>query len=481
MNLGTLGEKTEPSKTAFVSLKDGIHYTYGDLHRISDSVAAGLAERFDAGEKIALVGINSGAYIATLLGIMKAGLVAVPVNPKLPVFRIREILEDAGARLVFADDELGTPLAGTVPVRSFDVSGNRPFKAVVPQDRQPALILYTSGTTGKPKGVVLSHQSHVWTAQARVKIMSLRDETTLIAAPLFHMQALALAFWVLESGGTAVLLPRFSTISYLEAIGTYKATFITAVPPMIEAILRDDGIHFADLSSVQVIRLGSAPVVPGLYQRIAAVFHRAAILVGYGTTESGPVTFGSHPDGLPMPSLSYGYPHPEVDVRLNDDGVLEIRSPALMNGYHNRQELSPFTDDGYYVTKDVFKRDDRGFYAFSGRVDDMFVSGGENIYPGEVEEVLGMHPDVVNSCVVPVDDEIKGKKPVAFVIRHGSVSEENLKKHVLDHAAPHVHPRRIWFVDSFPVTDTNKVDRKRLIAEAAKRLGARQPEETQHA
>lgn len=481
MNLGTIGEKTEPSKTAFVSLKDGIHYSYADLRRISDTVAASLSEQFGTGEKIALVGINSGAWMATFLGIMKAGLVAVPVNPKLPVFRIREILEDSGARLVFADDEMKVPLSGTIPVRDFDTSGNRPFMAVVPKDRQPALILYTSGTTGKPKGVVLSHQSHVWTAEARVKTMSLSDEVTLIAAPLFHMQALALAFWVLASGGKAVLLPRFSTTAYLDAIETYKATFITAVPPMIEAILRDDGIPFADLSSVRVIRLGSAPVVPGLYQRIATIVPFAAILVGYGTTESGPVTFGSHPEGLPMPSLSYGYPHPEVDVRLNDDSVLEIKSPALMNGYYNRPELSPFTEDGYYVTKDVFKRDGKGFYTFVGRIDDMFVSGGENIYPGEVEEVLASHPDVVNSCVVPIDDEIKGKKPVAFVVRHGGVTEENLKRYVLDHAAPHVHPRQIWFVDSFPLTDTNKVDRKRLIAEAAKRVEKKQEGKTQNA
>lgn len=470
MNLGTLGEKAEPSKTAFVSLADGIAYTYADLRRISDTVAADLADRFDAGAKIALAGINSGAYMATLLGIMKAGMTAVPVNPKLPVFRIREILDDCGARLVFADDGLKASLAGGVAVEGFYTEGERSFEAVTLEDRQPALILYTSGSTGKPKGVVLSHQSHVWTAEARHKIMSLEDETTLIAAPLFHMQALALAFWVLASGGKAVVLPRFSTTEYLKAIQTYRCTFITAVPPMIEAILREDCIHFTDLSSVRVIRLGSAPVVPGLYQRIATAFPYAAIVIGYGTTESGPVTFGAHPAGLPLPSLSYGFPHPEVDVRLNADNVLEIRSPALMNGYHNRPALSPFTDDGYYVTGDVFRRDDNGFYAFIGRADDMFVSGGENIYPSEVEELLAGHPEVVNSCVVPVDDEIKGKKPVAFVIRQGGISEENLKRFVLERAAPHVHPRRIWFLDSFPVTDTNKVDRKKLIEEASKRV-----------
>ena len=191
MNLGTLGEKTEPSKTAFVSLADGIHYTYADLQRISDTVAADLADEFEKGTKIALVGVNSGAYVATLLGVMKAGIVAVPVNPKLPPLRISEILADSGAQLVFADRELKASLSKTLPVKAFYTSGNRSFETVVPDDRQPALILYTSGSTGKPKGVVLSHQSHVWTALARVETLSLQDEVTLIAAPLSHAGARA--------------------------------------------------------------------------------------------------------------------------------------------------------------------------------------------------------------------------------------------------------------------------------------------------
>lgn len=151
MNLGTLGEKTEPSKTAFVSLADGIHYTYADLQRISDTVAADLADEFEKGTKIALVGVNSGAYVATLLGVMKAGIVAVPVNPKLPPLRISEILADSGAQLVFADRELKASLSKTLPVKAFYTSGNRSFETVVPDDRQPALILYTSGSTGQAK------------------------------------------------------------------------------------------------------------------------------------------------------------------------------------------------------------------------------------------------------------------------------------------------------------------------------------------
>lgn len=134
MNLGTLGEKTEPSKTAFVSLADGIHYTYADLQRISDMVAADLADEFEKGTKIALVGVNSGAYVATLLGVMKAGMVAVPVNPKLPPLRISDILADSGAQQVFADGELKASLSKTLPVNAFYTSGNRSFETVVPDD-----------------------------------------------------------------------------------------------------------------------------------------------------------------------------------------------------------------------------------------------------------------------------------------------------------------------------------------------------------
>src|SRR4029078_2505614 len=137
---------------------------------------------------------------------------------------------------------------------------------------------------------------------------------------------------------------------------------------------------------------------------------------------------GPHPLGLPQPELSVGYPHPEVQTRLietpgfspgnTDEGELEMKSPAIMNGYHNRPDLpSPITADGFYRTGDVFRRDADGFHFFIGRTDDMFVSGGENIYPADVERMLERHPDIAPAAVMPVEDDIKGQKPVAFVIR----------------------------------------------------------------
>jgi len=178
-----------------------------------------------------------------------------------------------------------------------------------------------------------------------------------------------------------------------------------------------------------------------------------------------------------------GYPHPKVALRLvdgenrdADQGVLEMKCPALMNGYHNRPDVKPpFTADGFYITGDVFRRDDDGFHYFIGRTDDMFVSGGENIYPADVERMLERHPAVSHAAVVPIDDEIKGQKPVAFVILKpgAAASEDEIKRFALANAPAYAHPRSVWFVDELPLASTNKVDRAALRRTAAERIAAR--------
>jgi acyl-CoA synthetase (AMP-forming)/AMP-acid ligase II len=235
-----------------------------------------------------------------------------------------------------------------------------------------------------------------------------------------------------------------------------------------------------DLSSVEFIRLGSAPVSASLMQAMHQALPHASVTNAYGTTEGGPVVFGPHPRGIPQPEMSVGYPHPEVQVRLVDgenrnaeQGVLEMKCPALMLGYHNRPDVRPpFTPDGFYITGDVFRRDADGFHYFVGRTDDMFVSGGENIYPADVERMLERHPDIAQAAVVPIDDEIKGQKPVAFVVlkpgRHPS--DDDVKRFALANAPAYQHPRFVWFVDELPLASTNKVDRVELHRLAEERV-----------
>jgi acyl-CoA synthetase (AMP-forming)/AMP-acid ligase II len=303
-----------------------------------------------------------------------------------------------------------------------------------------------------------------------------------VAAPLYHMNALAVSQAALARHDTIILLPGFTAQSYIEAAVTYRATTLTSVPTMIAMILREKALLArADLTAVTAVRMGSAPVSHGLMEAARLTFPNAAITNSYGTTEAGPIVFTVHPDGRSTPDLSVGVADPHVSLRLVDgansdagEGVLQMRCPALMNGYHNLPEATAkaLTWDGFYVTGDVFRRDADGFHYFIGRADDMFVSGGENIYPGEIEAMLERHPDIHQAVVVPIDDELKFKKPVAFAVtRPGAApSEEAIQQFALASAAPYLYPRRVWFVPEMPLAGTNKIDRLALARRAAELL-----------
>ena len=495
-NLGDLIRRDRDlSKTAIIDLggeEVPCEYSYAELDGMAMGVARALSERgLIRGDRIAMLSPNRAEYLAAYYGIMRAGLVAVPVNFKFPRQTIHFILEDAGAKLVFCDRARRDDCPPDLPVVCFgDESAegfdnfldSGPFETIVPAPDDPAMFLYTSGSTGVPKGVVLSHQSHIWVAETRLGNQDLSRHRYLIAAPLYHMNALALSLLVCAAHAIIVLLPQFTARAYIDAVERYRCTWLTAVPPMIAMMLREkDLLSRTDLSSVEFIRLGSAPVSASLMQAMRQVLPHASVTNAYGTTEAGPVVFGPHPRGIPQPEMSVGYPHPQVKVRLvdggnrdADEGVLEMKCPALMLGYHNRPDVRPpFTADGFYVTGDVFRRDADGFHYFVGRTDDMFVSGGENIYPADVERMLERHPDIAQVAVVPIDDEIKGQKPVAFVIPKPGhqPSDEDVKRFALANAPAYQHPRFVWFVDELPLASTNKVDRVALHKTAQERVG----------
>ena len=506
-NLGALIARDEngdrgADALAIIGLDDGFNerqYTFAQLDALADAVAYTLAGQYARGERIALLAANSADYVATMLGIMRAGLVAVPVNYKFPRALIADVIADSGACLVFTDSRRFADAPVMLPRVVFDGEQEAPgeqgfasfiadskaqgrtFEPVIPHEKEAALFLYTSGSTGRPKGVVLSHASHLWVIETRLKAQPLGGERVLIAAPLYHMNALALVFLALAARATTVLMPAFNARNYIRAIDTYRCTWLTSVPPMIAMMMQESELlACTDLSSVRYVRMGSAPVSGALLDRTHALLPNAKVINAYGTTEGGPVVFGPHPAGLPTPVHAIGAAHPQVELRLIDtngelasEGELEVRSPGLMNGYHNRADLTtPITPDGFYRTGDVFRRDENGFYAFIGRRDDMFVSGGENIFPGDVEKMLERHPSIQQASVIPIDDAIKGTKPVAFVVPEpgAQLSVEEVKAFALEHAPAYQHPRQVWFLDAFPLASTNKIDRAVLKREAARRL-----------
>jgi long-chain acyl-CoA synthetase len=493
-NLGDLIPRDRDlSKLAIIDLggETERHVTFAELDRMAMAVARGLHARgFARGDRIAILSVNRSEYLAAYYGIMRAGLVAVPVNYRFPAATIAFILRDCGAKLVFCDPAHRAQCPPGLPVVSFGTDGDEGFAAfldagsfdtVTARPDEPAMFLYTSGSTGTPKGVVLSHQSHIWVVRTRLEAQDIASQRFLVAAPLYHMNALAVSAFACAGYATIVLLPQFTAPAYIEAIAHHCCTFLTAVPPMIAMMLREhELLARTDVSSVQFVRMGSAPVSQSLMQALHRALPQAKVTNAYGTTEAGPVVFGPHPRGLPQPETSVGYPHPKVAVRLvdggdraADQGELEMKCPAVMLGYHNRPDLPiPITADGFYRTGDVFRRDADGFHYFLGRTDDMFVSGGENIYPGDVERMLERHPAVAQATVVPIDDDIKGTKPVAFVIAKNDVpvDAEEIKRFALANAPAYQHPRFVWFVDRLPLSTTNKIDRAALMRMAAEHL-----------
>ncbi len=299
-----------------------------------------------------------------------------------------------------------------------------------------------------------------------------------VAAPLFHMNALGTSKFVFAAHASMVLLPQFDAKRYIESIGRFGVTWVTSVPTMLAMAIRErETLANADLTRVKYVRMGSAPTTQNLIESIERTFPNAIVSNAYGTTEGGPVMFGPHPQGRAKPDMSLGWPLPQVEVRTVDangrdaeEGVLWIRTPANMAGYLNLPEKTRevMTPDGWYISGDVFSRDASGAYTFVGRADDMFVCGGENIYPGEVEHMLEKHPDILQACVVPVPDEIKGEKPFAFVVlRPGaSLAEEEVKQYALANAPAYQHPRRVVFMPELPLAGTNKVDRNVLRGKA---------------
>jgi long-chain acyl-CoA synthetase len=487
-NLGNLLDRNRPAdKVALIDCLDWERpreYTHGEIDRLANACARGLLARgLKRGDSVAILSANRAEFLIAYFGTMRAGLVSVPVNHKFPRDTVDFVLRDCGAKLVLCDCERYSLVPKDIAAVVFDDDSPHgyaalldagPFGAVHPAEDETAMVLYTSGSTGRPKGVLLSHRAHLWSVRARLASTGLDCHRLLVAAPLFHMNGLGTSKFAFAAHASIVLLPQFDTRRYIEAIGRFGVTWLTAVPTMMAMVAREKALLAAtDTSTVKLVRMGSAPATQKLIDNVKAAFPGVAVSIVYGTTEAGPVMFGAHPDGRPKPDLALGWPQPGVEVRIlnaegqeADEGVLLIRTPAMMRGYLNLPEKtrSVMSADGWYFSGDVFRRDAVGAYWFVGRADDMFVCGGENIYPSEVESMLERHPDIMQSCVVPVPDELKHEKPFAFASRRtgSTLDEAAVKRYALEQAPAYQHPRQVVFLDAFPLAGTDKVDRKAL-------------------
>lgn len=458
------------------------------MNRVANLVTA---RGLEPGDRVAMCVGNRFEFVEVMYGLMRAGIVPVPINVKLGGETIEYILKDSGCRGAIVEPNLNRFMADVVdamnlPIRySFapangDWLGYESSLASAPGDFDPpeladdalSFLPYTSGSTGKPKGVALTHEGQLWWIRAVQRYWPSPPGTRVLAAmPLYHKNAMAGAVKpMLHAGGCVVLLPDFKPERFIRALSEYGCERSGGVPAAFSMMLRHrDLIRSLDFSRLQTLVIGSAPVTRELADQIAEVF---GVTVGesYGLTEGGPVMIGPPLDGRAVPHGSCGVAWPEGEIKLvnphgeedDTEGELWVRNPGVTPGYYNLPRVNAERlNDGWLRTGDLFRRDAEGYFYFQGRTDDMFNSGGENIYPKEVENLLLSHPAVVDACVVPVAHAVKGSVPVALVMKTGDtdVTEDELKAYCLENGPAYAHPRVVEFTDYIPLNGAGKNDR----------------------
>lgn len=472
-----------PERVALI--QDDIEITYAELDDRANR-AAGVVQGAGAkpGDRVGLLWSNEFHYVEALLGTLRTGAVAVPINIKLGEDGLVHVIRDSGLRTMLAEPALAgrakslAKLAGTeVRVLTCDDWEQAPGRFEAPDSDIDDICFqpYTSGSTGRPKGVLLAHRGQLWCADT-VRKWKLLDETdkTVVSAPLYHKNAGVALKVCLIAGAAVVILRQFDPAATLAAVARHRCTFFGGVPVMLRAILEHARTsRELDLSSLRFATVGSADVPAELVEAFESEFG-VPLLNGYGLTEGGPDVFIEPRFGIRKIG-SLGPPLPGCEVRLADledpsmevpvgaVGELWVRNPGVAVGYHNLPGLTAERiRDGWLATGDLMVRDADNYFSYVSRRDDMINVGGENVYPREVEATILSHPEVLDCAVVAVPHATKGEAPAAAVVlRPGSdVKEDAIKAWCLDHAAAYAHPRAVLILESLPLGSTGKVDRR---------------------
>jgi fatty-acyl-CoA synthase len=483
--------RMNPAKVALAS--DDGSLTYADLAARVEATAAHLRELGVAtGERVAYLGPNSIDTFVCFFATARLGGVFVSLNTRLAAPEIGYMLQDSGsvvlvhgpecAELVGAGDPAAHGvkhvLARTELRRATtDVTTPVPWPDHLVDLDDPALILYTSGTTGRPKGAVLTHGNITWnTVNQLVHVDVLSTDVALCAAPLFHVTGLGqVSMPTLLKGGTVVVVPKFDAGGFLALIGQRRATSFAAVPTMLQMMCEHPDWESADLSSLRFVIYGGSPILEHVAQ--AWLWRGVVLQQGYGMTEAAPGVFMALADGATSRPVSAGVPHFFTDVGLDlveggsgpGQGELLVRGPNVFSGYWNRPEATAqVLRDGWFRSGDVVRIDDDGWAQIVDRVKDVIISGGENIYPAEVESVITELADVSAAAVVAVPDPQWGEVGCAYVVLRpgGDLDELALRAHLDQRLARYKLPRYVEFRDELPTNATGKLLRATLREQA---------------
>ena len=475
--------RAHPDKPALVF--HGETTTWGELDARADGVARGLRSLgLEAGDRVALHLGNTPDFPAAYFGVLRAGLVALPVNPGYTAPELTHVLSDSGARAVVTSPE------GAATVRSVEggpehvlITGESSW-ADLEADSSPyeavgggedlAVLLYTSGTSGRPKGAMLSHRALLANLEQTSAIepqVVADDDVVLLVLPLFHVYGLNGALgMVAKHGATGVLVERFDPVATLEEIRRHEVTNVFGAPPMWVAwsLLPDVGDAFA---TVRLAASGAAPLPPAALHRVLEVTGHH-VFEGYGLTETAPVLTSTLMSEVPRPA-SIGRPVPGVELRLLDEsgsavedgdpGEIVVRGPNLFSGYWPDGADGP-DGDGWFATGDIAVLDEAGDLHLVDRRRELILVSGFNVYPREVEEVIAAHREVAEVAVLGIPHPYTGESVKALVVRTpgSALTAEAVIAHASASLARFKCPTVVEFVTELPHTATGKVSKGRL-------------------
>jgi len=483
---------------------DRRRWTNAELLAEAEAVAAALLGRFEPGERVAAWAPNIPEWVLLEFGAALAGVVLVTVNPAYRPSELAYVLRQSGASGIFLVPEFRSPMAryldevrgelpnlreavlfpggagvppGMTEWKEFVASGSPLEKLpdVAPLD--PAQIQYTSGTTGFPKGALLHHRGITNNARLYGERLGMGPGDVYVnPMPLFHTAGCVMGVLsCLQTGAVHVPVPFFDPAAVLELIESERGTVMLGVPTMLIALLEHADFPNRDLSGVRTIISGGSVVPPELVRRVEDALGVPFTIV-FGTTECSPLLTQTALDDDPADrATTLGRPLPQTEVQVVDPGTGEVsgvgevgelccRGYLVMTGYYDMPEATAaaIDADGWYHTGDLASMDGRGYVRIEGRLKDMIIRGGENIYPREIEDVLFKHPAVAECAVVGIPDERWGEVVAAFVrVAPGAErpAETELFSLCREHLAPHKTPVHWVFLDAFPLTGSGKIQK----------------------
>lgn len=474
------------SSTALQDGEDGSHFTYSELYARANRLAGALQSRYGIahGDRVACMAQNDLDYVTLFFALQRLGAILVPINYRFTCSEVEHLVRDSGARLVICEKLFWPAVEGLVSeVQLWEFAHmcsacwegdfvEVPFAA---QIEDPCMILYTSGTTGFPKGAVISHSMIFWNSMnTGLRLNLTQKDCSITFAPLFHTGGWnVLTTPCLHRGARLIMMKKFDADLLLRLMERERATIIFGLPTTMDFLRRSPLFRSADLSSCRYAIVGGEPMPLELIQ----VWEERGIPIrqGYGLTEFGPNVFSLNEEDSRRKMGSIGFPNFYIEAKVVDEhgseqgadevGELVLRGPVAMSGYWNNPRATAETiRNGWLHTGDLVRRDAEGYYYVVGRKKEMFISGGENVYPAEIEKVLRGLPGVREAAVVGVPHAKWGECGKAFVSfeENQMVSEEAMREHCLQHLAKFKVPAHYVILKELPKTESGKIAKKNL-------------------